>query len=575
MSNAISPGNPSVRPSDLAPAPKLTDRCLRVLRSVRRRALRVQLAEFPVRAIIAAAVLGVAQALADWIYRFPWQTRRYLLVGDGLVFAYLFWAHVIMPYRRRLSVPAAALLIERRIPQFRTALISAVQLTHSAAANSALLHILVQQVDGLAGKKNLARQVVRADGLKKRVGWMIVVLLLAGAAAYGTFPLSLVLGRRLVLLPASFPSRTAVRPVTTDALIPDGSDLTVSARAEGVVPKDGRLTVAYDDGRKQTFSVAAEPGKPDVFSYSFRNVRQPFRYQFSLNDGEGEQYRVQTRVFLALADLKFTGSYPPYTGLPRVDMSPGNLAIMAGGRVWIRGNANQPLKAATLTVVGPGTKIPMQINGDRKQEASLDYWNAKNGITGFSIHLESISGEQSVNDPVYHVDLTVDRPPVAAIRTPKAAKITVVTDDKLPITFSVRDDFGIKKIELVYEIYHEGTFEGDNAPAEKGRIPLDDFQPDTHSLRAFTWDLASLLPRLVIGYSGNFWIEAHDNDDIFGPNVGQSKKVNFTVVSEEDKKAELAAAMEKEAAQIEHLYQLQHTINQKADQAISTQTNHP
>ena len=373
----------------------LTDRIVRVLRAVRRRDLLTHLAEFPVRFAIILPLIWIVQALADWAFDLSWNTRRNLLAGDGIVLTYLFWRHAVVPYRQRLDLQKAALLVERKVPQFCTSLISALQLTARPTSHPALVQILVRQVDRLTEKTDVVRQVVHTAGLKKRAAWALLALLGFGAAGYYFHPKSLVLGQRVLLSRVAFPSLTTVEAITKDATVPDGSDFEATARAGGVVPKNGHLTVIHEDGRTETIPLVASSTKQDTFSYAFRNVRQAFRYRFTLGDGEGEEYRVTNRVFLVLSEVRFTQTYPNYTGLARTVMPVDNLALMAGGRVWIEGKATYPLKSARLTLIGINKTIPLNIGGDDKKSVTLDYFLTKDALTGFSIHLESASGEQS------------------------------------------------------------------------------------------------------------------------------------------------------------------------------------
>jgi len=61
-----------------------------------------------------------------------------------------------------------------------------------------------------------------------------------------------------------------------------------------------------------------------------------------------------------------------------------------------------------------------------------------------------------VNDAIYRVQLIKDRPPSVILKAPRAEKTTLLPSDRLPLAFTVRDDFGIKKIDLVYEVFRPG-----------------------------------------------------------------------------------------------------------------------
>ena len=57
--------------------------------------------------------------------------------------------------------------------------------------------------------------------------------------------------------------------------------------------------------------------------------------------------------------------------------------------------------------------------------------------------------------------------------------------------------------------------------------------------RRHEWKIGAINPLLPKGTSIEFWAEAEDNNDVTGPGVGASEHQIATVVSEDEKRADL------------------------------------
>jgi len=549
-----------------------------VLDQICRRQLLVRLGEFPLLLATALPLLFLLQALADRAFNLPWGTRLFFLIVDLGAAGTLFHFFVMVPWREKLDLRTAALLVERTIPRLRTGLISAVELASappSYPGSTVLVQSLIRNISLEMQRGGIPAQAVPTTGLRQRARWMAAALVLTLGAFSVFYPKSEVLVRRIFLSEVPLPTQTLVAPMTKELVIPEGSDVELAARAVGVLPKNGILLVRYDDGRRETIHVSPRQVEPGVFSVNLVNVRQAFHYQFQLNDGTGPEFRVEIRVLPSLSLARFTQVYPAYTGLKETEMSSGNLNLLSGGKLRIEAESTQPLKAATLELQGLGRKIPMDITGADKRSLKKEITIPDEDLTALSIHLDGTSGESSSNDPVYQVELVRDKAPTVALTLPKNEKITVLADSRPTLAYSIRDDFGIKDIFLVYEVFRTGA-DGKPELAEQGRLPLGEPTVQTSIKNTMVWDLSKLIPPLVSGSSVSYWIEARDNNALLGSAIGASMKKSMEVVTEEAKKKELIDELEKRATDIKRLYDIQRTVNEKTDSTIrSNQDNKP
>ena len=176
----------SPSPSSVSRKSGLPAELARILDQVKRRHLLLGLAEFPVLLVAAIAAAWIGQAVADRVFDLSWSARCALLVIDALGVLGLFVRLVVRPWQQRLDRKGAALFVERGMPEFRTSLISAVELaapgTDTLPQSRPLVERLVADVTAHALRANLVARVIRADRFNK---------LLARMAAPVTAPLIL------------------------------------------------------------------------------------------------------------------------------------------------------------------------------------------------------------------------------------------------------------------------------------------------------------------------------------------------------------------------------------------------
>jgi hypothetical protein len=543
----------------------------RMLDAVRRRALAVKVAEFPVLCVSVLALAWLIQGAVDRWLELSWATRAVLLALDAAAVLTLLWFFAIRPLRRRMDRRKAALLVERAVPSFRTSLISAVEFAGGGSAfpesSRSLVERLLADTAAQASKQDLAKTVVRADRLKRFFKWMTaaVVLMIIGFAL--AMPLSPLLAKRILLSKASFPDETKVVGVSGDMIAVAGNDVVLAAKAEGVVPAAGRLVVSGAGKVDEVIPVTLSRTDAGVFSYTVKNVREPFAYRFELHDGVGASHQVAVRIPPTLSEIKFTQIYPKHTGLPETAMSPASLRLLEGSKLRIEASASEPLQSALLEIKSVDGMVPLDVSGDGKATLKKELTVPESGWKSFSIHLTSAAGEPSANDPVYRVELIRDRAPTVVLSQPKKEVTTVITGAKVPLVFKISDDFGIRRAALSYRVFRPGT--GDEMIAsEEGEIPVDFQQGDKSISRTFVWDLSLLVPPVPVGSSITCWIEAEDNHPQRNKVPLKSAEKIIRVVSEQQKREELLELLGERAKDIERLYELQRGMNERTDDSI-------
>lgn len=589
--NATTSPQPRQQPPQVTPSgaggnsvPALPSNIRSILLTVAKRSLIIRLTEFPVIFATILPSLFMVQALADWIFNFSWWIRLVLLLGDAAVIGMLLQKHVLLPFRQRLNIRTAALLVERTVPQFHSSLISAVELAsgHSDVAQSSfrLVNILLAQVSSLVKRVDILSEVIQTKVLKQRLKWMALVLLITFSAGYFFYPKSLIMIRRLVLFNDALPTLTVVEAITKDVIIPSGSDFELVARARGFVPRKGRLILVHEDGRRETIPVEPETTNASVFAFRLKNVRQNFRYHFELHDGVGVEYKAAVHSLPSLSQTQFTQHYPAYTELKETDMAGNNLALLVGGDLRINGESNKPLKSATLEIKGTDQKIPMDISGSDKRLLTTLMPIRQGPITGISIHLVSSDGDNSVNDPVYPVELLVDKPPTVSIVAPQQDKMTVLPDAKVPVTFTARDDYRMGYIGFYYEVIPPvQSLAGKNAPPEQfanpeqfianqGNLAMDVPRNENSFTHTFVFDLGKIVPVPAIGSTITYRIQVYDNNGTATPGIGVSRRKILEVVSEETKKTELLEAIAEKAAELDRIYKSEHSLNEKTQSTL-------
>jgi len=520
----------------------------------------------------AAVLLLLAQALCDWWLDLPWFARAGFLLGDAALLVTLYRRHLRDALRQRLTLDEAALLVEKKWPQLRQSVIAAVQLAegrgYSTRGSAQLVSVALEQ----AGARSMSLKFNDVVSIRLLRRWLLACascVLIGLAAAIAAWPASVALLERIILLNVPLPTKTIVVPITRDLSMPIGSDVVLRARAEGVIPTHGRITVTYVRQAPQEYPLDAEPGQPGTFSFTLHDVQSEFKYTFTLNDGHGPDFSVTTQTPPSVDTIECRQTFPAYTGLAPRTLQPSDLSLLAGSRLHIHATATHPLSAAKVILQGVSQTIDANLSaGGTQIDADLPI--PARDLTGFSLHLVESSGISSVNETVYPITIVQDTPPQVKILEPTDAQETITLRAKPIIAFDAGDDYGLATLVIRCQIVALSVAgqEDSPTPADASSINIPINPPAKGTRYEYQLDVAAHSPGWKEGDTINYWIEATDNNTVTGPGVTKTDHQQFSVISVAAKQAEIFDRLQQKATQINQIYDSQQNLNGQVRETI-------
>ncbi len=481
--------------------------------------LRVRLATLRRRALVLALGSGVALCLAAglglallWVLLEalfflspPWRTGWGVLalLGTGGVLAFALRQH--MPVL--LSRHRFALFVERRCPPLQQRLISALELSdadptlHSPALLAAASERAAALLHTVDPSKILDRDPLRT--YLRLLGGVAAVALLCGAL-FGDDLAQAAQRCAHPLTAYERPPRTLITVRPGDLEVIKGEDATLQVHFAGDKPRRARIVRRpRTEAPYQIEELVVD--RADSVAYTFPQVQQSFRYAIAVGDDRSPEYEVLVIDPPAVKRLRLHYQYPAYSRLPdRIEEEGGDIQGLPGTRVALEIAANKPLSKAAL-VLDDTLSIPAQLDG---ATARVAFQIERTG----AYHIALVDGKGAHNrDPIrYTIQVREDQEPEVALVDPGR-------DSDLPESLKVllkaeaSDDFSVEKIALVYRV--------NNGPEQHRALPIS---PQREVLVSHIWDLsaANLLPEDRIYYH----LEALDNNQVFGPQKGQSRQ---------------------------------------------------
>lgn len=505
-----------------------------------------------------------AAMLADRWWHLPKEGR----MAGGLVVLgvtlWVAWRRVILPLWRLPRGEALALHVERRRPDLRSRLISAIQLSRGDADSpeaAAFIRRLVTHAQRVAGELD-PRELVPGDALR-RAAWRIVPglgVVLAGWAA--AWPLTGVLLRRALLEDVPVPRATRLVEVSGERTVGRGDDVVLWARAEGVIPAGGILSIRYGSGRVQTLPLDADPEERGRFGRVLANLPSSFDYRIRVNDAESGEFRVEVLPRPVVTNLTLVQRLPEYTGLPERVLAPGELTLLRGSRLRVGGVASQPLSEAVLRLGGIEERIEARIDDRQPERFEAEIGADDPRLSSLSVEMRDRRGIPSRDSAVYAVQVVPDRAPRVRMILPARREELATPQGQVLLSFEATDDYGLGALRLMHR--SAGLVE---QPAMVTELDLEGDRPATVR-RRFSWALGEWRPPPVEGELVEFWIEAADLNVEDGPGLGRSERYLLRVVTEAEKRADLLGRAGDAISRLGDVAQGQERLNESLGRII-------
>jgi hypothetical protein len=320
-------------------------------------------------------------------------------------------------------------------------------------------------------------------------------------------------------------------------------------------------------GRRQEFDLPAEGGPPPTFARTLQSMQESFDYRITLGDAESDSVRVQVKPRPGVAGVECRQNFPAYTRLPPQRRALGDLKILAGSRLALKVQANAPIKSGEIRLVGADhEKIVKSVPliPEAKNHAWLDgevEIRAKE-VAGITLHLVDEDGIESRGAAIYPVELVPDETPTIKILWPERREELLTREATMLISFLAKDDYGVAKVRLNYAVdWVEG------GPHKSIDLDLGSALPKEVT-RRFDWRIGQITPHVEEGSVIDYWFDVLDANDVTGPGVGTTEHMQAKVVSEAEKRADLANRLNDTMEGLNGVKQGQEDVSQRLGEII-------
>lgn len=438
------------------------------------------------------------------------------------------WRELWLPLRRRITLAAAARMVELRHPEMEERLSTAVELLgrgENIAGSRELLDEVVRSAVLDAGAVRPEAEVSDAAARWPR-RWALATLAIAALVAV-LFPLqSGMLFLRVVAPLANFGNAAAsdLEALSGDVVLMEGEPLTLKARASTQAPvflerrANGRTV-----SREKMLAASAEG--EGVWSLSFPAVTESFGYRLTSGRARTRDHEVRVLPRPDIQTLEVDYEFPSYTGLPpRTDVeSSGDILGVAGTRVRVRaGLSARPERVALSYDQTENAAPPVEVAeaGGRwtaRWEAVLESGaNWRWQMTPFGLRDVGGRGRSGT------LRALPDLPPGLVIDSPVERELTLRPNEVLPVLYSASDDFGLAGVLL--RVQPEG------APAIEVRAPLPEATGERAGMKLFSGRAELDLSRLPLSGVGTLRVRLEVTDTLPAEAGGPQRAVSEDIL---------------------------------------------
>ncbi len=270
---------------------------------------------------------------------------------------------------------------------------------------------------------------------------------------------------------------------------------------------------------------------PEFLSRGFQNwvsLPAPMTAQTPASPGEPIGKSEARDYVFTISDLKLTYSYPAYSGLKFrvIHPSDGNIKVLPGTEVQVEGTASASITGGEL-VWNAKDNFSMQVS--ESNTFLSRFYVKERGFYQFRV--KDDQGQKHLLPEKYTVALTRDQSPsiVLFIANPKPV---YYANSKIELFYEAQDDFGIQQIDLV--AYVNGK------PVRRSVKRVKNGESEVQG--SYSWGLGEMI--FAPGDQVEYFMEILDNDNIQGPNKGQSETFAFTIFDSNQEKENLIVLQE-------------------------------
>jgi len=429
---------------DIRPA-ILTGKLLGAVQGARARwRLRVALRGTTIALVSTVALVVLASwamAVFSWTPASVIGARVLVLLGAAALLGWL----VVRPLLRTVSDEQVALYLEEHEPTLDAAVVSAIALgsAKEAVLGDRLVASAVRRLEGVQHGRRVEAPALRL--WSAFLGASVV----ATVALFVAGPEALRHGAKLLFSPwttAEAASLYAVDVHPGDTTIARGGDLAVRAESRGFRAERVELVLYRSDSAAWTRVPMRADSTGAYVAYLF-GVSARTDYYVEADGVRSGSFKIDVADLPYAKRIDLEYRFPEYTGRPVEKVEDGgDIAALAGTQVLVTVTATRPTRGGRLVVDG-GDTVTMMPRPDGTLAGLLRV--SKPGF--YRIQLEGPDGRMLPASLDYAIDVLDDRPPTVRIEKPgRDTRPTAV--EEVFIEVKAEDDFGVDRLELVYQV---------------------------------------------------------------------------------------------------------------------------
>jgi len=228
-----------------------------------------------------------------------------------------------------------------------------------------------------------------------------------------------------------------------------------------------------------------------------------------------------------VGDLAATLEFPAYSKRRAVEMpsSSGDVRGLPGTIVKLEARVLVPAARVELVITPEGgagdpKRLAATLDGDRlRAQLTIDH------SAQYRIEVTSPDGEHRIEATPRSIEAEPDAAPTVQLLAP-ADPLDVSNLRRVELAYVIEDDFAIASAELVWE-----------GGKDRGRKAVAVGELGTGRVQGkLMWDIAEIV--VPSGGEVRYWLEAKDNDNVTGANVGRSRELHLRVVSPRERHEE-------------------------------------
>jgi hypothetical protein len=259
--------------------------------------------------------------------------------------------------------------------------------------------------------------------------------------------------------------------------------------------------------------------------------------------------------------------FPAYTRLPVQRRALGDLKVLAGSKLTLQVHANTLMKSGEIRLVGADREkivqtVPLALDAKNHALLAGEIEIPAKDVAGLTLHLVDEDGVESRGAAVYPLEVLLDAVPTIRITWPERREELLTREATMLIAFTARDDYGVAKVRLNYAVdWVEGT------PYKTIDLDLGSVLPKEIN-RRFNWRIGQILPHGEEGSVVDYWFEVLDANDVTGPGIGITEHMQARIVSEAEKRADLASRLSDAMEGLNGVKHGQEDVNQQLGEII-------